>query len=56
MLRELLTCMRSFDDVWWGTCEQAASPGACRGHEPVSACTPFMREFIEFLVEARRGT
>ena len=25
MLRELFTYMRSFDDVWWGTCEQAAS-------------------------------
>lgn len=25
MLRDLLTYMRSFDDVWWGTCEQAAS-------------------------------
>ena len=25
MLRELFGYMRSFDDVWWGTCEQAAS-------------------------------
>ncbi len=25
MLRSLLAYMRSFDDVWWGTCEQLAS-------------------------------
>ncbi len=31
MLERLLGYMRGFDDVWWGTCEQAAAHAAALG-------------------------